>query len=335
LRLTLLADGSEVLPSSPEACRPGHHGQAALSLFPALRRLASSSAFLPRLFARGLFPFGKHNMTSPHLFNLEILKYPRTPHLRGSRLQVGDQDDAVPYERWPAGISWSRKAGRRQCGAELWRRRQLAAAVARPLSASDQMGGRERQFNYKQWAQAHEGALMALLDDRYVMYGEWLYAKHSLYYDALPHWFCEFDIWDRSAQQFLDTPQRHALLDGVPVVSVPVLYAGIAPGACRICWHCWPPLGRSARWRRRSRIRCKDRSWICRCLAPDRPIRAGRRSVYQGRGKRPDRGALQVRAPDFVQVILESGSHHSERPIVANGLRTGVDIFANKIQKSW
>jgi hypothetical protein len=196
------------------------------------------------------------------------------------------------------------------------------------------MGGRERSSTYKQWAQAHEGALMALLDDRYQVYGEWLYAKHSLYYDALPHWFCEFDIWDRSAQQFLDTPQRHALLDGVPVVSVPVLYAGIAPGACRICWHCWPLSGAQ---RALAPVRgggAKTEAGSAAGLAPDRPIRAGRRSVHQGRGKRPDRGALQVRAPDFVQVILESGSHHSERPIVANGLRTGVDIFANKIQKA-
>ena len=36
-------------------------------------------------------------MTSQHLFNLEILKYPRTPHLRGSRLQAGDSADDVPY----------------------------------------------------------------------------------------------------------------------------------------------------------------------------------------------------------------------------------------------
>ncbi|MFT8046900.1 RNA ligase family protein, partial [Salmonella enterica subsp. enterica serovar Enteritidis] len=86
-------------------------------------------------------------------------------------------------------------------------------------------GGRERQFNlFKQWAQAHEGALLSLLDDRYQVFGEWMYAKHSLFFDALPHWFCEFDIWDRSAQCFLDTPRRHALLAVVPVVSVPVLY---------------------------------------------------------------------------------------------------------------
>lgn len=49
-------------------------------------------------FGAWLIPFGKHNMTTSHLFNLEILKYPRTPHLRGSRLQVGDQADAVSYE---------------------------------------------------------------------------------------------------------------------------------------------------------------------------------------------------------------------------------------------
>ena len=41
-----------------------------------------------------------------------------------------------------------------------------------------------------------------------------------------------------------------------------------------------------------------------------------------------------VRA-DFVQVILDSGSHHSDRPIVPNGLRAGSDLFAAAIDKHW
>ena len=44
------------------------------------------------------------------------------------------------------------------------------------------------------------------------MYGEWLYAKHSIYYDKLPHYFLEFDIFDREQKIFLDTETRHNLL---------------------------------------------------------------------------------------------------------------------------
>jgi len=37
----------------------------------------------------------------------------------------------------------------------------------------------------------------------------------------------------------------------------------------------------------------------------------------------------------FVQTIVDSGTHHSERPIVPNGLRIGADLFAPQIDKRW
>ena len=58
------------------------------------------------------------------------------------------------------------------------------------------------------------------------MYGEWLYAKHTVFYDALPHYFLEFDILDRETDAFLDTPTRRSMLQGAPVLSVPVLGEG-------------------------------------------------------------------------------------------------------------
>ena len=55
------------------------------------------------------------------------------------------------------------------------------------------------------------------------MYGEWLFAKHTVYYNDLPHYFLEFDVLDRTTNLFLDTSKRHALLSFLPVLSVPVL----------------------------------------------------------------------------------------------------------------
>ena len=49
----------------------------------------------------------------------------------------------------------------------------------------------------KQWANAHRDAFYEVLGSRYIMYGEWMYAKHSVFYDALPHYFLEFDVLDR------------------------------------------------------------------------------------------------------------------------------------------
>ena len=50
-----------------------------------------------------------------------------------------------------------------------------------------------------------------------------MYAKHTVFYDNLPHYFLEFDIYDRKYEKFLDTSSRHAMLSGLPVVSVPLL----------------------------------------------------------------------------------------------------------------
>lgn len=283
--------------------------------------------------------FGKHNMTSQHLFNLEILKYPRTPHLSGSRLQVGDQGDAVPYQALAGRhIVVEEKLDGANAALSFGGDGSLLLQSRGHYLQTGQMGGRERQFNaYKQWARTHEAALMALLDERYIMYGEWLYAKHSLFYDALPHWFCEFDIWDRSTRCFLDTPRRHALLAQVPVVSVPVLYSGLAPRRVQdLLALLAPSLARSARWKsvfEEQVHRQKLDLPLAWRQTDGSDLAEGLYLKVEEDGRTVARYKF-VRS-DFVQVILESGSHHSERPIIANGLRAGVDIFANTIQKSW
>lgn len=278
-------------------------------------------------------------MTPQHLFNLEILKYPRTPHLRGSRMQSGDHDDAVPYAALAGRhIVVEEKLDGANAALSFGADASLLLQSRGHYLQADQCGGRERQFNaYKQWARAHEDALMRLLDDRYVMYGEWLYAKHSLYYDALPHWFCEFDIWDRSAQHFLDTPRRHALLAGVPVVSVPVLYSGTAPHRERdLLAMLAPSLARSPGWKRAFEAQVRRQKL-------DLPLawrQTDASDLAEGLYIKVEEGGQTVARykfvrSDFVQVILDSGSHHSERPIVPNGLRAGVDIFADAIKKCW
>ena len=69
-------------------------------------------------------------------------------------------------------------------------------------------------------------ALREILGRRYVMYGEWLYARHTIACDRLAHFFIEFDILDRDSGEFLSTERRASLLAGGPVVSVPVLGTG-------------------------------------------------------------------------------------------------------------
>ena len=158
--------------------------------------------------------------------DFQIIKYPRTPHLEGSRLQAGDEDlSQVPF----AAI-----AGRHLVVEEKIDGANVAVSFDDGGGLLLQSRGhyltggvRERHYDLlKQWAGVHRDALWAVLGSRYVMYGEWMWAKHSIYYDALPHYFMEFDILDRSTGVFLDTPGRQRLTAQMPVCSVPVLATG-------------------------------------------------------------------------------------------------------------
>ena len=52
---------------------------------------------------------------------------------------------------------------------------------------------------FKQWATVKRPVLEAMLEDRFILFGEWLYARHSVHYRRLPHYFFEFDIYDKDA----------------------------------------------------------------------------------------------------------------------------------------
>lgn len=66
--------------------------------------------------------------------------------------------------------------------------------------------------NFALWVEQHLDELYYLLQDKYVLFGEWLEHKHTVFYDNLPQWFIEYDIYDRQNQQFLSTEARIKLL---------------------------------------------------------------------------------------------------------------------------
>ncbi len=157
---------------------------------------------------------------------IKICKYPRTPHMEGSRLQPGDEDlSQIPFEEIKGRhlvaeekVDGANSAVSFDAGGEL-----LLQSRGHYLTG----GYRERHYNLmKKWATAHRDELYQVLGTKYIMYGEWVYAKHTVFYDALPHYFLEFDILDRETGIFLDTPTRHELLKDTTVVSVPVLGSG-------------------------------------------------------------------------------------------------------------
>lgn len=158
----------------------------------------------------------------------KIKKYPRTPHLEGSRLQPGDEDlSQIPFEEiLGKNIVIEEKIDGANCAISFG----SDGVLLLQSRGHYLMGGyRERHYNLlKQWAHNNADKLFGVLDTRYIMYGEWMYAKHTVFYDLLPHYFVEFDIFDKERGVFLDTDSRRALTDKIGIISsVPVLARGI------------------------------------------------------------------------------------------------------------
>jgi len=229
-----------------------------------------------------------------------ILKYPRTPHVTGSRLQPGDDDlplialdalDALPIvveeklDGSNSGISFDPHDGS-----------LLLQSRGHVLTG----GPRERQFDlFKRWANRHAEWLRDTLGAKYVMYGEWLYARHTIYYDELPHYFLEFDLLDRENGQFLSTARRRKILSGGPVVSVPVLAEG-----------------RGVRWNH----------LITRSTCSSQETMEGLYLKHEEDGV--VRGRYKFVRPSFLQAVEDSGEHWMDRPIEPNRLRADVDLFS-------
>jgi len=160
-----------------------------------------------------------------------------------------------------------------------------------------------------------------VLGCRYVMYGEWMYAKHSIYYDALPHYFMEFDILDRQTDRFLDTPSRRLITARMPVCSVPVL----AEGSFRRMEDILKYLGNSCfitpehmeKLRASAEKQGLDPDRICRETDSSMTME-GLYLKIEENDCVTDR-VKYVRA-SFLQTVEESGTHWLDRPIVPNGL---------------
>jgi hypothetical protein len=249
-----------------------------------------------------------------------IFKYPRTPHLEGSRFQPGDEDlDCVAFaELRGQFIVVEEKLDGANSGISFDRGGRLQLQSRGHFLDG---GARERQFAlFKTWAMTHQRTLWELLGDRYVLYGEWLYAKHTVFYDALPHYFHEFDILDTVSSGFLSTVARRSMLKGSPVVSVPVL------------WHLEslirPSVYKSAAWRERLRQEIGTRGQYVERVEQQTDASDLAEGLYikVESGDRVVERYKFVRA-SFLQAVTESGSHWMDRPILPNQLRDGCDIF--------
>jgi len=86
-----------------------------------------------------------------------------------------------------------------------------------------------RQFGQLDaWIEQHRAALFEILEPgRHVLFGEWLYAKHSIFYSRLPSLFLAFDIYDRQEGVFLSHAERTRRLEGSGISAVRTIFQGV------------------------------------------------------------------------------------------------------------
>ena len=159
-------------------------------------------------------------------YSNQIYKYPRTEHIVGSKLQPGDEDMVnVPFSKIRGrNLVVEEKVDGANSGISVIEDCLMLQSRGHYLTG----GYRERHFDlFKTWANNYTQQFKDLLGEKYVMYSEWLYAKHTIFYDKLPHYNLEFDIYDTETGLYLDTPTRKQMLKPLPFVhSVKVLFEG-------------------------------------------------------------------------------------------------------------
>ena len=240
----------------------------------------------------------------------DFVKYPRTPHLFGSK---GTDDDKHLSEtestRFIADGSLivEEKIDGTNVGIHFSNDGEMVLQCRGHLITE----GMHPQYDlFKQWAAVKRFVLEDRLKDQFILFGEWVYARHSILYRQLTHYFFEFDIYDKHQRAFLDLEQRRKLLADSGILTVPVVHSGSL-----------------------------ERSELEGLIGPsqfgsqfDNPLTKRADNLMEGLYLRTEAdGVVTGRAkfvrPEFVEKIKQS-THWQHQMMVPNELADGVDIWS-------
>lgn len=242
--------------------------------------------------------------------NDEFVKYPRTPHLFGSK---GTDDDkhlgeaeSLRFLADPSLIVEEKLDGT-NVGIHFGPDGRMALQCRGHLITE----GMHPQYDlFKQWAAVKRPPLEEALEHRFILCGEWLYARHSVHYRRLTHYFFEFDVYDKQVGAFLSLDRRMALLEGTGLHTVPVIHTG--------------PLDRERLAALIGRSRFDSQF--------DNPLTKRNDNLMEGLYLRTEvAGVVIGRAkfvrPEFVEKVKQS-EHWQHQTMVPNRLDEGADIWS-------
>jgi len=255
-----------------------------------------------------------------------MFKYDRTPHIEGSRLQKGDDPNIISFNQIKGReLVVEEKVDGANTGISFEDGKLMLQSRGHYLRG----GPREEQFAlFKQWANTHVDSFKRALGERYVMYGEWLYARHTMFYDALPHYFMEFDVLDKETGEYFSTARRRAFYMQHGLSKIIISVRVIGSGDFRNLDELRALMGRSAFITPHRHVSLQNAARLAG-EDPDQIIQTSDQSaIMEGLYiKLEDRGRVLDRYKyvrnTFTQAILEQGEHWSKRQIIANTLAPG------------
>lgn len=270
----------------------------------------------------------------------DFVKYPRTRHIVGSSLQKGDLGDYVSYEELEGKyLVIEEKIDGANVGISFDKDWNLKLQSRGHYL----VGGDYSQFDqFKTWANTYSSVFFDILGTRYIMYGEWMSNLHTIYYDLLPHFFMEFDIFDTlgltsgtETETFLSTNRRKQMIKNVDVQIHQVLV--LTEGICKngqVNGITIPQYVGNSHFQSR-----KNREILAgelKAINLEKTRSAGLMDLNDGSMeglyiKWEEDGIVKGRykyvRPDFTQTIIDGGQHHLDRPIIHNRLKTGSSLY--------
>jgi atypical dual specificity phosphatase len=155
-----------------------------------------------------------------------LLKFPRTPHLLDLGASTSDDEILSGLGYMQGKITVEEKIDGANMGILL----DFEGAV-RVQNRSHWVNSADhvQWKSLDRWVAEHDAGIRTVLDrdpmfpERYILYGEWCVARHSILYESLPDRFLAFDLYDRLTATFVSRRVLERVLQGTNIAQVPLV----------------------------------------------------------------------------------------------------------------
>ncbi len=246
------------------------------------------------------------------------MKLPRTLHIEGSRLPNGKTD--------PEAIQFDKLKGQFLVIEEKVDGTGVSISLDNHFNLEINHRGSPavgKEFHHlHNWAEKHWEDLLDILGERYILFGEWMQSKHTIFYDKLPHKFLESDIYDKERNIWLSTNARNDLLKQAKFIKrVPVIAAFKPTSLSQITQLVGKSQYQTPNWQESLKVKAQMFGSPIDKVLKETDQSGLMEGLYI---KHEDDlqvvGRYKYVRHEFLQSILDSGTHLRDRLPVFNGL---------------